>query len=450
MNYKFWKEKASKKLGSTETEFLPAALEVVETPPSPMGRVMMWTVIVLVLIAVSWSILGHTDEVAVAPGKLIPTGYVKVIQAEDKGIVKQINVRDGQKVKQGDVLMELDPVFTAADFARLRKELSFYTLEIERLMAEREGRPFVPRITPHTDPKDLEYQQRLYTSRIAEFNAKKAANELSIAQSQSSLDMALSDRDKYQAMYIIAKEKENRLQQLVEQNAVAYFVLLDHRSRRIELEQNIASAVSNIYKSQAALAQSQQSLQAYIAQYNREVDDKLVDDRKQAQAVAEELKKADEKNRLSQITTPIDGKVHQLAIHTLGGIVTAAQQLMIIVPEDVTLEAETWVANKDIGFIQVGQRAEIKVETFNFQKFGTIPAEVIEISPDAVEDKDKGQLVYRAVLRLHQDNVQVNDRLAALGPGMSVTAEIKTREKRIIEFFLDPFKKYQSEGLRER
>jgi len=107
------------------------------------------------------------------------------------------------------------------------------------------------------------------------------------------------------------------------------------------------------------------------------------------------------------------------------------------------------VANKDIGFIHVGQHAEIKVETFNFQKFGTIPAEVIEISPDAVEDKDKG-LVYRAVLKLHQDNVQMIDRQAALGPGMSVTAEIKTQEKRIIEFFLDPFKKYQSEGLRER
>ena len=449
MNYKLWKQKAAKKLGSTETEFLPAVLEIIETPPSPMGRILMWTVVTLVVVALVWSIVGHTDEVAVAPGKLIPTGYVKVIQAEDKGIVKQIQVRDGQKVKQGDVLMELDPLFTAADLARSRKELAFYTLEIERMMAEREERPFTPQVTPSIDLKDLEYQQRLYYSRSAEFSAKKATSELNISQNQSSLEMALSDKEKYQALYDIAQDKENRLQQLVDLNAVAYFVLLDQRSRRMELEQNIASAIANIYKAQAALAQSRQALQGYIAEHNREIDDKLVDDRKQAQGLAEELKKAEEKNRLSQITSPIDGRVHQMAMHTLGGIVTPAQQLMIIVPEDVVLEAETWVANKDIGFIHVGQHAEIKVETFNFQKFGTIPAEVIEISPDAVEDKDKG-LVYRAVLKLHQDNVQMIDRQAALGPGMSVTAEIKTQEKRIIEFFLDPFKKYQSEGLRER
>jgi len=341
MNYKLWKQKAAKKLGSTETEFLPAVLEIIETPPSPMGRTLMWTVVTLVVVALVWSIVGHTDEVAVAPGKLIPTGYVKVIQAEDKGIVKQIQVRDGQKVKQGDVLMELDPLFTAADLARSRKELAFYTLEIERMMAEREERPFTPQVTPSIDLKDLEYQQRLYYSRSAEFSAKKATSELNISQNQSSLEMALSDKEKYQALYDIAQDKETRLQQLVDLNAVAYFVLLDQRSRRMELEQNIASAIANIYKAQAALAQSRQALQGYIAEHNREIDDKLVDDRKQAQGLAEELKKAEEKNRLSQITSPIDGRVHQMAMHTLGGIVTPAQQLMIIVPEDVVLEAET-------------------------------------------------------------------------------------------------------------
>lgn len=448
MKLNFWKQQ-TKKLKASETEFLPAVLEVVETPPSPLGRIMLWTIVGLVGIALLWSIFGHVDEVAVAPGKLIPTGYVKVIQAEDKGIVKKINVRDGQKVRQGEVLLELDPVFTAADFARLRKELAFYTLEIERLMAEREGRLFETRQLPGMDPKDLEYQQRLYTSRNLEFSAKKATHEQNILQSQSDLDVALATKERYQALYEVAKEKEVRIQQLVDQNAVAYFVLLDHRSRRMELEQLITSSNASIHKARFAISQGQEALRGFNAERDREIDAKLVEDRKQAQALTEELKKAEEKNRLSQIIAPIDGRIHQLAVHTLGGIVTAAQPLLIIVPDDVTLEAETWVANKDIGFVQVGHPAEVKVETFNFQKFGTIGGEVVELSPDAVEDKEKGR-VYRAVVKLRQDSVAVNGRQTSLSPGMSVTAEIKTREKRVIEFFLDPFKKYQSEGLRER
>jgi len=449
MNYKFWREKATKKLKASETEFLPAILEVVETPPSPFGRLMLWTIVALVVIALLWAILGHTDEVAVAPGKLIPSGYVKTIQAEDKGIITKINVRDGQKVRQGDILLELNPVFTEADFARLRKELFFYTLEIERLTAERDGLPFNARPMPGMDAKDFEFQQRLYQSRTAEYAAKKAAYEQTIRQSESDLAIARAARDRYQSQYEVALEKENRLQKLVEQNAVAYFVLLDQRARRMELEQLVLGADAAITKAHFALIQSQESLRSYTAAWEREIDAKLVEDRKQLQAISEELKKAEEKNRLSKIVAPIDGRVHQLAVHTLGGIVTAAQPLLILVPEDVTIEAEAWVANKDIGFVQVGQQAEIKVETFNFQKYGTVAAEIVELSPDAVEDKDKGR-VYRAVLRLSKDSVMVGGKSIPLSPGMSITAEIKTREKRVIEFFLDPFKKYQSEGLRER
>ena len=448
-NLKLWKKRATQKLSAAETEFLPAILEIIETPPSPLGRITLWTIIALVLLALLWSILGQVDEVAVAPGKLIPSGNVKVLQAEDKGVVKKINVKDGQKVKQGEVLLELDPLFTAADFSRLRKELAYFTLETERLLAEREQRMFPTKGSPGMDEKDRQLQQRLYESRMAEFRAQKANQEQLILQSQSDLAMATSTRDRYQGMYDVAREKESRIQQLVEQDAVAYFVLLDHKSKRMELEELLAAAKSNIQKAEFALMQSQEALKSYMAGRNSEIDAKLVEDRKQTQALGEELKKAEEKNRLASIVSPIDGRVAQLSQHTVGGVVTAAQPLMVVVPDGVALEAETWVANKDIGFVQVGQKAEMKIETFNFQKFGTVRGEIIELSPDAVEDKEKGR-VYRALMRLEHDNVIVEGHSMPLSPGMSVTAEIKTRRKRVIEYFLDPFRKYQSEGLRER
>ncbi|AIF49857.1 HlyD family type I secretion periplasmic adaptor subunit [Pelosinus sp. UFO1] len=437
------------RLSSSEKDFLPAVLEVMEKPPSPTGRIVMWTIFLLITLGIIWSIFGHVDEVAVAPGKLIPVGSVKVVQAEDKGVVKAIGVQDGDKVTKGQLLMELDTTFSAADLARVKKELVYYNLEMERLMAEKTGAPFSPQTTAELDAKDLEFQLRLYQSRQSEFRAKLAGAESSIAQNQVSLEMAMIDRDKFQVLYDIAKDREERIDKLVAQNAVAMFVLLDYRSKRLELEQNLASQIANLNRLQSAITQSREVQAGVIAEHDRDIDTKLVEDRKQVAAYNEELKKTAEKERLSHITAPVDGRVTQLAVHTVGGVVTAAQPLMVIVPEDVTLAVESWVANKDIGFVHNGQQAEIKIETFSFQKYGTIDAVVVDVSPDAVEDKDKGR-VYRVMLNLDKNNVLVGDKEVFLGPGMTASAEIKIRQKRIIEFFLDPFRRYQSEALRER
>lgn len=443
------KGKINKQWPQNETEFLPAALEVLETPPSPVGRIMLWTFFIIITSILLWTIIGHVDEVAVAPGKLIPIGYVKTVQAEDKGVVKAIHVKDGQKVTQGQLLLELDTTITAADMARNRKEMAYYRLEIERLMAEMEDRLFTPQKYPDLEDKDIGFQIGLYQSRLAEFKTKLAAAEFNVSQSQSSLNSSRANYAKYVSLYEIAKEKEKRIEQLVNENAVSTFTLFDHQEKRLELEHNIMAQSSEIARLEWAIQQSKEAVTTIKAERNRDITTKLVDDRKQFQAYLEEVKKAEEKDRLSRIVAPIDGKVSQLAVHTVGGIVTAAQPLLEVVPEDAELQVEAWVANKDIGFIQQGQSAEVKIETFSFQRYGTLGATVVDISPDAVEDKEKGR-VYRVLLSLDKSSFLVNDRYAAVSPGMTATGEIKIRQKRIIEFFLDPFRQYQSEALRER
>lgn len=432
-----------------ETEFLPAALEVVETPPSPVGRIMLWTFFVLIVGILLWTILGHVDEVAVAQGKLIPVGHVKVVQAEDKGIVKSIHVKDGQKVVKGQLLMELDTTISAADVARIKKEVAYYSLEIDRLMAEKDERTFTPKKYPDLEEKDLDFQVKLYQSRLIEYTTKLSAAEFNIRQNQASLSSSRANYEKFVSLYEIAKKKEERIEQLVNENAISTFTLFDHQEKRLELEQNAVAQTSEITRLEWAVMQSREAAAAIIAERNRDITTKLVEDRKLFQAYMEELKKAEEKDRLSRIVAPIDGKVSQMAMHTLGGVVTAAQPLLEVVPEDAELQVEAWVANKDIGFIQQGQSAEVKIETFSFQRYGTLGATVVDISPDAVEDKEKGR-VYRVLLSLDKSSFIVNDRYAAISPGMTATGEIKIRQKRIIEFFLDPFRQYQSEALRER
>ncbi|HWR55542.1 MAG TPA: HlyD family type I secretion periplasmic adaptor subunit [Negativicutes bacterium] len=438
------------KLSSNELEFLPAALEIVETPPSPIGRATAWLLIALFSMAVLWACIGHVDEVAVAQGKVIPSGYTKTIQAYDTGVVKNIHVRDGSKVQPGDVLIELDTTMTAADLARLTKEQAYYKLEIKRLLAEQTGQPFVPDTDAAVNSQDIIYQTQLYQSRLAQYQAKVAAAQQAVDQAQAALETAEVAKRKLEMQLEIAVHKEAKMRDLADTGAVGQFQYLDYKDKLNNTQQDLAAQTSEIVKANHTLLQSMETLNGIVRERDTDIMTKLVDDRRQLQAIEEELSKAKEKNRLSTITSPIAGTVQQLAVHTVGGVVTPAQALMLIVPDGAQMEIEAWVANKDIGFIFAGQNAEIKVETFNFQKYGTLDASLVEISSDAVEDKDKG-LVYRVLLRTNVDKFSLaTGRTVYLSPGMAVTAEIKTRQKRIIEYFMDPFIKYRSEGLRER
>ncbi len=442
-------EKTKNELNKDEYEFLPAALEVVETPPSPLGRSVLWLLFIFILIVVIWVMVGQVDEVAIAPGKIIPTGNVKTIQAEDKGVVKGIFVKDGQKVSKGELLIELDTTITAADVARIKREVAYYSLEIDRLLAEQSGSSFIPQQYPSLDPKDIAYQQNLYQTRLAEYNTKLLMAKALVMQNEADLATTKAGYKKQVELFAIAKEKEDRLMKLAQEDAIATFVVLDYQAKRIEIEEDINAQASEINRKQWNLIQAQEQLNSIVAERNKDISTSLMEDRKQLSIYSEELKKAEEKDRLSKIVAPIDGRVAQLSIHTVGGVVTEAQPLLEVVPEDAVLQVEACVANKDIGFVSIGQSAEVKIETFNFQKFGTVDATVVEISPDAIEDKEKGR-VYRVVLEIDKNSFDVNGKEVALSPGMTATGEIKIRQKRIIEFFLDPFKQYQSEALRER
>jgi len=375
----------------------------------------------MVIITMVWVSLGHIDEVAVATGKVIPSGYTKTIQAFDTGVIKNIHVQDGSHVKAGDVLIELDTTFTSADLAHQLQEQAYYQLEIDRLLAEQRGTAFVP--DPHSSakPEDIQYQLELYSSRMAEYQAKVATAQQEINQAQSALDAAVATKEKLAQQLEIADEEEVKTKELMDQGAVSLFQYLSYKEKRITDQQDLATQVSTIERGNYALLQSMESLNDIVSGQQKDIMTQMVDDRHQLQAIEDDLRKAQEMNRLSTISSPIAGTVHELAVHTVGGVVTPAQTLMLIVPDND-----------------------------NFQKYGTLDATVIEVSRDAVEDKDKG-LVFRALLRLNQNHFDLADgRTVYISPGMAVSAEIKTRQKRIIEFFLDPFVKYRSEGLRER
>lgn len=449
---KFWKNFVTGNAQEQETEFLPAILEVTETPPSPTGRLVMWSIMGMLVIAILWGFFGTINEVAVAPGKVIPVGQIKTVQVKNKGVIKEIYVQEGDHVEAGQKIVVLDPTSTDADKDSLAKRAAYYKLDIQRLEAEMNGTGFVPSADPNLQTSDISAEQSLYMSRTAQHSSEVEAARKAIDQKQAALQEERTNLDKFNSMLEVAREKESRLEALVSENAVSEFQLLEQRSQRINIEKTAAAQAGAIAKAEGELAEAKSKLDTVDASYKKDIMASLVESRKQYYAATEELVKADENQRLAIITAPCAGRVYNLSVHTVGGVVTDAQPLMYIVPEDAELALEVWASNDDIGFIKNGMEAEVKVDTFNFQKFGMVNAVVDEIAANAYDDKadhEKNQR-YRLLLKMENDSLDVMGEDKKLLPGMHVNAEIKTREKRIIDFFMDPFKKYTSEALRER
>ena len=445
----FWRKYFNTEQGRDETEFLASILEVTETPPSPVGRMVLWTLVAFLIAGGIWLFVGHVDEVAVANGKVIPVGNVKIVQSQNKGAIKEIYVKEGDYVEEGDPLLVLDTTKTQADVDQLQKQVAYYDMTVKRLQAEMNNEPFAPPVSDDLDQKDIDAQMSLYRSRRAKLAADQQKNQAAVAQEEAAIQSAEAQREKYVSLLAIAQDKESRLGELYDTDAVSYFQLLEARQTRMDYQKTAEALVQEIAKEQGKLAEAQDALATTDTAYRQDTMTQLVEAKKQLNAYEEELKKADDTNQQSVIVAPVSGRVNQLSVHTVGGVVSEGQGLMMIVPDDAVMEFEVYADNKDIGFIQEGQDAEVKVETFNFQKYGMVESTVAEISPDAIsdsQDKEKDQK-YRLALAPKDDG---ESQELSLLPGMNVSAEIKIKKKRIIDFFLDPFRQYKEEALRER
>lgn len=436
-----------------EAQFLPAALELQETPVSPAPRVAMGLSVAFSLIALLWAIFGHIDVVASARGKIVPNDRTKVIQPFETATVKSIRVTDGQYVKAGDVLIELDATSAQADSTRLSNDLVAARLQAARaralLAAVASGRLSVLEMVPEADAERLAQEQRLLQGQYGEYQAKLALIDAEIAKREAEITSTQEIVRKLEQTAPIARQRAQDFKDLVEKNFVSKHGYLEKEQVRIEQEGDLATQRSRLRELTAALKESRSQRAAVAAETRRTALDSLHEAEQKATASGQELVKAESRGKLMTLVAPVDGTVQQLAVHTVGGVVTSAQPLMMVVPKDNQLEVQADVENKDIGFVNAGQEAEVKVDTFPFTKYGTLHAKVTQVSDDAVNDEKKG-LIFPARVALEQATIQVENKIINLSPGMAVTVEIKTTQRRVIEYFLSPLLQYKGESLRER
>jgi hemolysin D len=456
-----------------ELAFLPAALEITETPPSPTGRALGVVIFMVFCAAIAWASIGTVDIVATAPGKIIPSGRTKLIQPFETGVVRAIHVRDGQSVKAGEILIELDPTMSTAELEHIKSDLAAARLDVARYRAALAGNEdpladFKPEAG--APPQLIEMHRQFLTAQVAELNSKLAELDRQLGQKEAERDTINAGIKKLQAVLPVVTERVDVRKYLYGRELGSKLTYLTELQELISQQQELEVQKSKYREAEAAIAALKQTRLKTAAEYRRNWFDELAKAEQKVGGLSQDVIKAQERTNLQLLTAPVDGFVQQLSVHTVGGVVTPAQSLAVVVPVDSHLEIEAMVSNRDIGFVHEGQEAEIKVDTFNFTRYGLLHGKVLSVSQDAItrekpadkpNDKTPGaetstsepkgqELNYAARVSLDRTQMQVEEKLVNLSPGMAVTVEIKTGSRRIISYLLSPVMRYKQEVLRER
>jgi HlyD family secretion protein len=411
-------------------------------PPAPLGRGVLYVLLALVASALAWAAAARLDIVATAEGKLVPAGYLKIVQPAEQGVVREIFVREDERVRQGQVLMRMDTALLAADGRALFAEYHAKRLALRRIDAQLAGAPLA------REPGD---PPALYAQVRAQHAANVAAYRNALAQERSTLERARHDlaaanevRAKLLAVLPHYREQEKAFEKLSRDGFASRLLYTDKQRERIEKEQDLKIQEAAIAAAGATIAQSEKRVAQIGADYRRALQAERAETAPQAERLRQELAKQQHRQELLELRAPQSGTVKDLATHTPGTVVAPGTILMTIVPDGEKLRAEVWVSNDDIGFVRAAQPVRIKLAAFPFQKYGMLEGAVAQVSADSTEG------TFRALIDPAHQHLDSDGRRHALAAGMQVVAEIHLGSRTVLEYLLSPVRKAFHEAGRER
>jgi hemolysin D len=426
-------------------EFKPLLAEIEDKPLNPLGHIILWLVIGIIAIGLLWLYFGKIDVVVSARGKIIPSGEIKTLQPIETGVVSKILVKEGDYVLKDQLLMQIDPTVTETNLDSKKQDFIVVNLEIERLRSLTENAPFVPKgdISSHI----IAEQTNLYLNQRGLLQESKKQFELRKSQAASQLSIVRSERSRLNSMLKKERETAEKLEKVLD--IIAKKEYDETQKNIINLSEQIFQTEEKITEAKHRLNEIVKEEQIYTQKLMSEWFSMLVEKQKEARNLESEINAIEFQTRQQQIKSPLNAYVGKLLVHTEGGVVTPAEKLLTLVPEDAPLIIKALVLNQDIGFVDREMNASVKIDTFSFQKYGLVDAEVVFVSNDAIEDEKLGT-VYEIKLTPKQLSLMVDGKDRRLEPGMTLTVEIKVGKRRIIEFFIYPMIRYLDEGMSVR
>jgi HlyD family secretion protein len=435
--------------------------------PSHTGRIVLWAVCVLIMILIAWAAFGQLDIIASAEGKLVPQTLVKIVQPAEAGVVKQLLVDEGDSVKAGQILARLDPTLATADKNTIAGDLAIQQMQVRRIEAELADRPM---------PSKAKDDPTLYGEIQSQYAAHRKAYLDALDQEKALLDKA--EHERMSAVEILAKLEQTlpsyqrsaqAYAKLEKDGFVGGIAAAEKQREATEKAKDLDAQRSTVAALDATIAAQQKKISQLHSTYRSDLQKELSDIKTRIAQLQPNLDKSVYKEGLMELRAPQDGIIKDLATTTVGAVVQPGSVLMTLVPKDEQLYADVNIKNEDVGFVEVGQTAQIKLVTYPFQKYGMLTGKVIHVSADANEttkpnatansaannersdSTNAGTLTYKARIRLNQQLLRdpQGTRLA-LTPGMQLVAEVNQGKRSVLEYLLSPVQKIAQEAARER
>lgn len=419
------------------------------------------SVAIIVVAIIIWILLARVDVIAQTSGQIIPSSRLKSIQVSETSIIKQVYVKEGDFVKKGTLLAQLDSTTQEAEALSNKKEAQLYNLSLKRIDAQLYAKPFV--LSSTDNPIEFDHIKAELNSRITNHQAEMDEAKSAILEAKSELSNSQMQYEKLSVSTDLWHEKMNAYKELKTQGAIAHVEADDKIRDAHEKLGEIKQAKETISLNQAKLKEAQDKLAKIETDYNKSLLTEKTDILdKEAKAIAA-CDKAEHEVKISSLVAPVDGIVKDLNVHTKNGVLTPGNALMTIIPNNDVIEAEVIVRNEDIGYIELGQNVKLKVASFPYQKFGLLHGKVINISPDAMDtsdnknnnsnnqdDKQKQDPGYKVLVQVPKNYIQVGNKKYDILNGMKVEADIKISDRTIFEYLTDPLKKLVNESATER
>ncbi|GAA0562916.1 HlyD family type I secretion periplasmic adaptor subunit [Rhizomicrobium electricum] len=429
-------------------EFKSDATAIEEAPVPVSVHAALYAVVTLLVLGVLWSIIGSVDRIVVAPGKIATRTPLVVMQPFTTSRIADIAVLPGDHVKKGQMLVAFDPAFADADVASLEHKVRALSARVERITAQLDGTAFA---ATAADNRERQTEAQIFTQEAANYDAEMAQRDSRVAAVNSELHANTVAVDGLKQQLDMSNKVVSIYQHLLEEKAGAPLDVMKAQSSTVDVNMKLASTTGEVRKLAQQRLEIQSERQAFVDKWRSDHNHELVQARQDLAEASETLTKAHRMREFTRITAPVSGTVLEIADRSVGSVLKEAETLVTLVPDGAALYVEANVPSRDVSYLKPGADVRVKLESYPFQKYGTLNGKLDVISADSIplKEGEQSQLVYRARVRLTDPPAELAKRGLHLRPGLVASAEIKTGKRSIASYVLNPILRTADEGMRE-
>jgi len=411
-----------------------------------LARIFMVFIVTFIL----WANFARLNEVASAPGEVVPQSNVKVIQHLEGGIIRKIHVEEGTTVRPGTALVSLDLGAAGLNPAELRAQLDAMLLKRARLSAEADGTKlaFEPAIAKRRADV-ARSERRAFAARQSELSSAKGALREQVVQREREVRELSAKRNAIANDLKLARQAFAMSSSLVSQGLTSKLEHLERLRVVRRLEGEMAIVEESVPKAEAALKEARGRLDEIRLRFRRAASEELAQLEGEIARTQELFARATDQARRTEITSPISGVVKNLRYHTVGGVVKPGDPIMEIVPTGDALVIEARLSPTDRGYVKVGQNAFVKISTYEYIRYGSLEGKVSQIAADAT-DPGSSSPYFRVIIKTKRAYLDEGGVKLPITPGMQATVDIQTSERTVIHYLMKPVLKLKSEAFRER